>query len=215
MQNPFFIGATKFTVILHQFPCKWHNILMTVLKIAPFFWQVFKTFSPGQILSSWGAGMIHTGAEMICLGRRRHGETAYLLPSVCVWMGFSSWPDLNLSDIQHNHSPHAKAHSTWESSQDSSGAGIQSLVHVVGLHFLKNAQQRLSEVPVCAGRDQPHEYFTSKKKKPQDAKKPRMGPQQIIYTICCQACPGSQSWMVRRNRSAGNRGIYCRFVYAP
>lgn len=83
--------------------------------------------------------------------------------TICVWMCFSSWPDLNLSDIQHNHSPHARAHSTWGSSQNSSGAGIQSLVHVVGLHFLKNAQQQRSEVPVCAGKRWAHEYFTSKK----------------------------------------------------
>lgn len=133
--------------------------------------------------------------------------------TICVRMGFSSWPDLNLSDIQHNHSPHARAHSTWGSSQNSSGAGIQSLVHVVGLHFLKNAQQQHSESARLRWQALGPWIFHLKKN-PQDAKKPRMGPLQIIYTICCQACPGSQSWMVGRNRATGNRGIYCQFVYA-
>lgn len=48
--------------------------------------------------------------------------------TICVHQGFSSWPDLKLSDIQHNHSRHVRADSTWESSQNSSCRESHSLV---------------------------------------------------------------------------------------
>lgn len=90
-----------------------------------------------------------------------------------MWNWLHMIAHLNLSDIPHNWRRCVDADSTWESSQDSFGRVIQSLVDVVNLHFLKKAAQQRGGHLLWL-----HEYFTSKN---QDGKKAQWF-QQIIYT---------------------------------
>lgn len=93
----------------------------------------------------------------------RSREAGDVRRSISYWLHMIA--HLNLSDIPHNWRRGVDADSTWESSQDSFGRVIQSLVDVVNLHFLKKATQQRGGHLLRL-----HEYFTSKN---QDSKKAR------------------------------------------
>lgn len=112
-----------------------------------------------------------TSAQIWGISEQRSWQAGDVRWSISYWLHVIA--HLNLSDIPHNWRRCVDADSTWESSQDSFGGVIQSLVDVVNLLFLKKAaQQRGSHLLRL------HKYFTSKN---QDGKK-AWWFQQIIYT---------------------------------
>lgn len=91
------------------------------------------------------------GRDDISLGRLQQRERAYPLQFVSE-KALSSEPNLNLSDIQHNHSWHIRADNAWEASQNSSVCLWFALIH--------SQTQQKSPATICTGWCWLYKYFT-------------------------------------------------------